>query len=194
MQLFLKQSYQTDGANWPCCVTTELTPEIESSIALAKKIISENDCIKSIALRDAFKIDQMDKMDDAGRIGATRITVFSHGWYWEVQSKYDSSTEAEYEATTQTNQPLTFDDIDNLYDVVRSPNGCDLKQLEYGCGTDSEEIIAADKERRLLTLLDADGDNAVYAIGHHRVNCIAHYMTEKPMPEELYNSRIELED
>ena len=39
-------------------------------------------------------------------------------------------------------------------------------------------------------MIDGDEGETLFVVGFARVNRIAHYATEKPMPEELYTSRL----
>lgn len=86
----------------------------------------------------------------------------------------------------------TIEDIDDEFGMELGMEG-DPVQFEYEAGGVSPEIVKAHEERRLLTMIDGSNDDVAFVIGMARVNRIAHYATEKPMPEALYNSRLIVE-
>lgn len=83
----------------------------------------------------------------------------------------------------------SVEDIDAEFGMELDMAG-DPLILDFEAGGVSPEIRKADKERRLLTMIDGDNGETLFVVGFARVNRIAHYATEKPMPEELYTSRL----
>jgi len=100
------------------------------------------------------------------------------------------TTQQQYEALRK--RYPSINEIDAEFGQVMDEND-DPLQLDYECGGASPAIIKADKERRLLTMIDGDEGETLFVVGFARVNRIAHYATEKPMPEELYTSRLCME-
>ena len=83
----------------------------------------------------------------------------------------------------------SINEIDAEFGTVMGMDG-EPQQLDYEAGCISEDITNADKERRLVTMIDDDNGEVCFCIGLCFVNRITYYMTERPMPEDLYESRL----
>lgn len=100
----LVQSYATEGLDWPEVINASLTAELEAQILEARKLLASMPHFSSITLKDTgLEIEEMDAIEAECRVGYSGVKVYSFGWYWELQSKYDSSMAAEYEPSEVAN-------------------------------------------------------------------------------------------
>lgn len=97
-------------------------------------------------------------------------------------------TTPEQYATLHRQYP-NIDAIDDNFELERDMSG-ELLTLDYDCGTITPEIKAADAERRLITMIDAEGRHVAFVVGLSLVNRLAYYCTVNPMPQALYDSRL----
>jgi len=75
-----------------------------------------------------------------------------------------------------------FDSVDTQFEFIREPNG-DLKMFDG----DEPEYQKADYHH-CWTLVDGEGTRAHIVAGHRRVNRLAHYLSKKPVSQEMLDS------
>lgn len=96
----LTRAWETEGAGWPEEIEVKVLPALQAQIDEATKYMETHLQVSSMSLRDtALLIEAADdeKLQEACRYDCSYVEVYAGGgWYWKIQSKYDSSVQGEY--------------------------------------------------------------------------------------------------
>jgi len=98
----IHQSWAVDCCNWNETIRVHFSDVLKEHIIQARLMLQQNAFIDSIDMvvpSDFIHEEDVKKLQEQCRYDINKLAVFKNGLYWEIQSEWDASYQAEYDVT-----------------------------------------------------------------------------------------------
>lgn len=98
----IHRSWAMDYCEWHETICAYVSDELKNQIEVARNLLKSNDfmhCIEILPPIDFIRDADAEKLNEHCRYEIANLSVFKHALYLTIQSKWDASYRAEYDAT-----------------------------------------------------------------------------------------------